>query len=91
VPQIPASLQNVLERGNCSFYYGAPTNKARERLKANLAKAGVTTNSAQNLIRSLVQKTCGVKRKSPSPSPRPNNERSTQAPLRRSARTARRA
>lgn len=91
VPNIPASLQNLLERGVCSFYYGTPTNKVRERLKANLAKAGLTTNSAQNLLRALTQKTCGVKRKSPSPSPRPNNERSTQAPLRRSARTARRA
>ena len=91
VPQIPGTIENLLKRGECSFYHGTPTNKVRERIKANLKKAGLTTNSAQNLIRALVQKKCGVppnssKRKRP---PK-NNGGPPEAPLRRSARTARR-
>ena len=98
VPQVPASLKNLLARGACSFYHGDPTNKTRQKIQANLKKAGLTTNSAQNLIRNLVKKTCGSENsgppppKSASPRKRPrNNERATQAPLRRSARTAGRA
>jgi len=78
VPQIPASVQNLLERGSCSFYYGEPTNKTRQKIQANLKKAGLTTNSAQNLIRSLAQKTCRASPKGKSPSvkrPRNNGRR----------------
>jgi len=93
VPQIPANLQNLLARGTCSFYHGEPSNKTRQKIQANLKKAGLTTNSAQNLIRNLAQKTCRVQPKSASPAKRPrnNNGRTTQVPLRRSARTAGRA
>ena len=91
VPQIPANLRNLLSRGTCSFYHGDPTNKTRQKIQANLKKAGLATNSAQNLIRNLAQKTCGASPK-PSPKKRPrNNGRATQVPLRRSARTAGRA
>ena len=99
VPQVPANLRNLLARGTCSFYHGDPSNKTRQRIEANLKKAGLTTNSAQNLIRALAQKTCGPKNSGPPPPkkspsanrPRNNNGRATQVPLRRSARTAGRA
>ena len=92
VPQVPARLKNLLARGACSFYHGEPTNKTRQKIQANLKKAGLTTNSAQNLIRNLVKKTCRAPPKSASPRKRPrNNGRATQVPLRRSARTAGRA
>ena len=92
VPQIPASVQNLLERGVCSFYFGEPSNKTRQKIQANLKKAGLTTNSAQNLIRALAQKTCHPSpKKSPSAKRPRNNGRATQVPLRRSARTAGRA
>lgn len=54
IPKIPASLQNLVERGNLSFYFGDPTTKTRERILANLKKAGLNTNSASNLIRKLI-------------------------------------
>jgi hypothetical protein len=54
IPKIPASLQNLVERGNLSFYFGSPSNKSRERVLANLKKAGLNTNSATNLIRKLI-------------------------------------
>jgi hypothetical protein len=95
VPQIPANLRNLLARGTCSFYHGDPTNKTRQRIEANLKKAGLTTNSAQNLIRNLAQKTCRASPKSASPHKRPrknnNGRAATQVPLRRSERTAGRA
>jgi hypothetical protein len=93
VPQIPANLRNLLARGTCSFYHGAPTNKMRQKIEANLKKAGLTTNSAQNLIRNLARKTCRASPKSASPRKRPRNNGRTaaQVPLRRSERTARRA
>jgi hypothetical protein len=92
VPQIPASVQNLLERGSCSFYYGEPSNKTRQKIQANLKKAGLTTNSAQNLIRNLAQKTCSASpKRSPVKRPRNNNGRAAQVSLRRSARTAGRA
>jgi len=93
VPQIPANLRNLLARGTCSFYHGEPTNKTRQKIQANLKKAGLTTNSAQNLIRNLAKKTCSASpKRSPSVKrPRNNNGRAAQVPLRRSARTARRA
>ena len=74
VPQIPANVQNLLERGSCSFYYGEPSNKTRQKIQANLKKAGLTTNSAQNLVQSLARKTCRVSPKGKSPSvKRPRN------------------
>jgi hypothetical protein len=62
VPEIPGSLQNLLARGNLSFYHGTPTNKTRNRVLANLRKAGLSVNSASNLIRKLVE---GEKTSSP--------------------------
>ena len=92
VPQIPANLRNLLARGTCSFYHGDPTNKTRRKIQANLKKAGLTTNSAQNLIRNLAQKTCEASpKRSPSAKRPRNNGRATQVSLRRSARTAGRA
>ena len=75
VPQIPANIKNLLERGVCSFYHGDPSNKTRQRILANLKKAGLTTNSAQNLIRALARKTCPVspKGRSSSSVKRPRN------------------
>jgi hypothetical protein len=70
IPKIPGSLQNLLNRGNLSFYHGSPTNKTRARVLANLEKAGLNTNSATNLIRKLVApKNSGAARASP-PSPK---------------------
>ena len=64
VPQVPANLTNLLKCGNVSFYFGNKTNKK----KAELRKAGLNTNSAENLIRQLLnKKTCSV---SPRRSPR---------------------
>jgi len=68
VPQIPANLRNLLERGNCSFYFGEPNIKARARVKKSLEAAGLNSNSATNLISKLIKngapKTCPT-RKSP--------------------------
>ena len=92
VPQVPANLRNLLARGTCSFYHGEPTNKTRQRIEANLKKAGLVSNSAQNLIRALARKTCEASpKRSPSAKRPRNNGRATQIPLRRSARTAGRA
>jgi len=77
VPQIPANLANLLKCGNVSFYFGNKTNKK----EAELLKAGLNTNSAENLIRQLVanrQKTCRASPKGKSPSvkrPRTNGGR----------------
>jgi hypothetical protein len=96
IPKIPASLQNLVERGNLSFYFGLPSNKSRERILANLKKAGLNTNSASNLIRKLIAE--GPKNSSParatSRSPKrkatQNAQLTTGAPqgVRRSGRTA---
>jgi len=71
VPPIPANVANLLKCGNVSFYFGNKTNKK----KAELLKAGLNTNSAENLIRQLVasrQKTCVASpKKSASPLKRP--------------------
>jgi len=56
VPQIPGSLQNLIGgRGNVSFYWNASTNKSRAKVIANLKKAGLSVNSAANLIRQLTK------------------------------------
>jgi len=55
VPEIPGNLRNLMARGNVSFYFGSPTNKTRNRVLANLRKAGLSVNSAINLIRKLVE------------------------------------
>ena len=71
VPQIPANVQNLLERGSCSFYFGEPSNKTRQKIQAELKKAGLTTNSAQNLVRKLCSPS--PKLKSPSVKKTGNN------------------
>jgi hypothetical protein len=53
IPKIPASLQNLVNRGNLSFYFGSPTNKTKTRIMKELSKAGLNSNSAMNLIRKL--------------------------------------
>jgi DNA helicase HerA-like ATPase len=55
VPKIPASLGNLVARGNISFYFGEPSAKTRAKVMANLKKAGLTTNSARNLILKLIE------------------------------------
>ena len=54
IPKIPGSLQNLLNRGNLSFYHGTPTNKTKERILKELAAAGLNSNSATNLVRKLI-------------------------------------
>jgi hypothetical protein len=54
IPKIPGTLQNLLNRGNVSFYHGAPSNKTRVRILKELEEAGLNTNSAANLIRKLI-------------------------------------
>jgi len=89
VPQIPGNLKNLLNRGNVSFYYGEPSNKSKARVLSELKKAGLSTNSAENLIRQLMKNSGNVKA-SPSTLKRPrnNNAGPRQTPLRRSGRTA---
>jgi hypothetical protein len=96
IPKIPASLQNLVERGNLSFYFGDPSSKTKERILANLKKAGLNTNSASNLIRKLVAegpKNSGAARATP-PSPKRKPTQNGNAPgapqvHRRSGRAAR--
>lgn len=54
IPKIPASLQNLVERGNLSFYFGAPSNKTRAKVLKELKAVGLNTNSATNLVRKLI-------------------------------------
>jgi hypothetical protein len=98
IPKIPGSLQNLLNRGNLSFYFGSPTNKTKARVLKELTEAGLNTNSAANLIRKLIAegppKNSGAARATP-PSPKRkatnNNGNTKGAPQvhRRSGRTAR--
>jgi len=98
IPKIPGSLQNLLNRGNLSFYHGSPTNKTRARVLKELTEAGLNTNSATNLIRKLIAdgppKNSGAARATP-PSPKRkanNNNGNAARPTkvnRRSGRTAR--
>ena len=99
VPQIPGSLQNLLARGDLSFYFGDPSNKTRQKVMANLKKAGLNTNSATNLIRKLVNQGPVKNSSPPRASPRkrtmtqPKNNGNARGPapeVRRSGRTARR-
>jgi hypothetical protein len=70
IPKIPGSLQNLLNRGNLSFYHGTPTNKTKERILKELTAAGLNTNSAANLVRKLIApKNSGAVRATP-PSPK---------------------
>ena len=55
IPKIPGVLQNLLNRGNVSFYFGSTTNKTRARVLKELTAAGLNTNSATNLIRKLIE------------------------------------
>jgi len=54
IPKIPGSLQNLLNRGNLSFYHGTPTNKTRALVLAKLKNAGLNSNNATNLVRKLI-------------------------------------
>jgi hypothetical protein len=98
IPKIPGSLQNLLNRGNVSFYFGNPSNKSKEKVLKELAAAGLNTNSEVNLIRKLAAggppKNSSPVRATPrqpkrKPNQNGNTTRSTQGP-RRSGRTARR-
>lgn len=95
IPKIPASLKNLVARGNLSFYFGDPSNKTRTRVLANLKKAGLNTESAKNLIQKLINE--GPKNSSParatsqSPKRKVNNGSTAQGPsVRRSGRATRR-
>lgn len=95
IPKIPGTLQNLVARGNISFYYGQPTNKTRTRILANLKKAGLATNSARNLIQKLIHegpaKNSGSSPARTTSSARANNENGRPSKiLRRSGRTVRR-
>jgi hypothetical protein len=50
VPQLPGNLRNVIN-GNLSFYYGDPSEKTRQRVLANLKKAGLSSNNVAQLLR----------------------------------------
>jgi hypothetical protein len=97
IPKIPGSLQNLLNRGNVSFYFGSTTNKTKARVLKELTEAGLNTNSAANLIRKLIAegppKNSGAARATPpSPKRKPTtNGDAKGAPQvhRRSGRTAR--
>jgi hypothetical protein len=96
IPKIPGSLQNLLNRGNLSFYHGTPTNKTKDRILKELTAAGLNTNSATNLVRKLAVggppknsspgrvRSASAKRKA---TQNGNTTRATQV-LRRSGRTA---
>ena len=89
IPKIPATLKNLVERGNVSFYFGDPTNKTRAKVLANLKKAGLDTNSARNLIQKLIKNSSPVRATTQSPKRKANNERAPAGPaVRRSGRTA---
>jgi len=99
IPKIPGSLQNLLNRGNLSFYHGTPTNKTKERILKELTAAGLNTNSATNLVRKLVvgepPKNSGATKASTPGPKRKATTNGTSAPgppkvNRRSGRTARR-
>jgi hypothetical protein len=95
IPKIPASLQNLVERGNLSFYFGDPTPKTRARVLKELKAAGLNTNSAANLVRKLIAEgpknsgAAGAMAQSPKRKS-PQNGNPTGAPQvhRRSGRTA---
>lgn len=89
VPQIPANLSSLLERGSVSFYFGSPSQKVRNRVQAELEAAGLTTNSASNLILKLIEE--GRRKTSPvRVSPEKKKPRVNANIRRRSARLARR-
>ena len=95
IPKIPGSLQNLLNRGNLSFYFGTPTNKTKARVIKELKEAGLNTNSATNLIRNLIAPKNSSPARATTPSPKrksTTNGNTTGAPQvhRRSGRSARR-
>ena len=97
IPKIPGSLQNLLNRGNLSFYSESHSNKTKAKILAQLVNAGINKNSATNLIRKLIAegppKNSGAARATPlAPKRKPTqNGNATGAPQvhRRSGRTAR--
>ena len=96
IPKIPGSLQNLLNRGNVSFYHGTPTNKTKARVLKELTAAGLNTNSATNLIRKLIapKNSSPVRASPPTHKRKVNNNGTSTAGAaqvhRRSGRTARR-
>lgn len=54
IPKIPGSLQNLLNRGNLSFYSESHSNDTKAKILAKLVNAGINKNSAANLIRKLI-------------------------------------
>jgi len=54
VPQIPGNLSNLLKSGNVSFYYGNASDKTKKKVLKELEAAGITGNSARNLIEKLI-------------------------------------
>jgi hypothetical protein len=97
IPKIPGSLQNLLNRGNLSFYSESHSNKTKAKILAQLVNAGINKTSATNLIRKLIAegppKNSGAARASPPrPKRKPNqNGNATGAPQvhRRSGRATR--
>ena len=96
IPKIPGSIQNLLNRGNVSFYFGTPTNKTKARVLKELKEAGLNTNSATNLVRKLIAPKNSGAAKANTPSPKRkatnNNGNAPRPPKvnRRSGRSARR-
>jgi hypothetical protein len=94
IPKIPGSIQNLLNRGNVSFYFGTPTNKTKARVLKELKEAGLNTNSATNLVRKLIAPKNSSPARATPPSPKrkstTNGTSTTSAPQvhRRSGRTA---
>jgi len=70
IPKIPGSLQNILNRGNLSFYSDSHSNETKAKILTKLVKAGINKNSAKNLISKLIaSKKLGAVRPTP-PSPK---------------------
>jgi len=95
IPKIPGSIQNLLNRGNVSFYFGTPTNKTKARVLKELKEAGLNSNSATNLVRKLIASKNSSPARATTPSPKrksTTNGNTTGAPQvhRRSGRAVRR-
>ena len=69
IPQVPATIENVLKTGTVSFYFGEPSLKTKQRIRRELENAGITTNNAKNFLTRL-QKNSSPAQPSPRRSPR---------------------
>jgi hypothetical protein len=66
IPKIPGSLQNLLNRGNLSFYSDTHSNDTKAKILTKLINAGINKNSATNLVRKLIaSKNSGAARATP--------------------------